>query len=69
MIYTYGIAIAGLVWIDPKDNPLEIATIIGVTSWSSSCGDDEYPPVFGKVTQVLDWIQDTTSKYIKRVLY
>ena len=38
------------------------ATVVGVVSTGSGCGDDKYPGIFGRVTSVLDWINDELSK-------
>jgi len=38
------------------------ATVVGVVSTGSGCGDDKYPGIFGRVTSVLDWINDELNK-------
>ena len=36
----------------------EPPTLIGVVSWSGSCGDYNFPEVYGRVSDVLDWIEE-----------
>ena len=50
-------------WTDPKNKDAGVPMLIGITSWSGACGMDEWPSVFGRVTQALDWIKLKTRKY------
>ena len=61
--------IAGIVWIDPKDNPRKIPTIIGLAQQTGACGYAEYPSVFARVSYVLGWIKDITCKCEMFALY
>ena len=38
------------------------ATVVGVVSTGVGCGEDKYPGIFGRVTSVLDWINDELNK-------
>jgi len=38
------------------------ATVVGVVSTGSGCGKDKLPGIFGRVTSVLDWINDELNK-------
>jgi len=38
------------------------ATVVGVVSTGSGCGKDKFPGIFGRVTSVLDWINDEMNK-------
>ena len=38
------------------------ATVVGVVSTGRGCGYDNYPGIFGRVTSVLDWINDELNK-------
>ena len=38
------------------------ATVVGVVSIGNGCGYDKFPGVFGRVTSVLDWINDEMNK-------
>ena len=38
------------------------ATVVGVVSTGIGCGYDDYPGIFGRVTSVLDWINDEMNK-------
>ena len=60
---------AGIVWIDPKDNPRKIPTIIGLAQQTGACGYAEYPSVFARVSYVLGWIKDITCKCDMFALY
>ena len=54
------IFIGPLVYIDTE----KIATVIGIASWSMGCGDTEYPDVYARVADVLDWITQETGLHI-----
>jgi len=38
------------------------ATVVGVVSTGHDCGKDKFPGIFGRVTSVLDWINDEMNK-------
>ena len=38
------------------------ATVVGVVSTGKGCGKDKFPGIFGRVTSVLDWINDEMNK-------
>ena len=38
------------------------ATVVGVVSTGDGCGKDKFPGIFGRVTSVLDWINDELNK-------
>lgn len=48
---------------DSKGKDVRIATVIGILSWGIGCGNAEYPDVNGRVTSVLEWIEDTTGNF------
>ena len=60
LFQSYVIEKAGIVWVDPTSH--NIPTLIGIQSFSGACGYAAYPDVFGRVTHVLDWITEKTSK-------
>ena len=59
------IFIGPLVYIDAYESTKteKIATVIGIASWSMGCGDTEYPDVYARVADVLDWITKETGLY------
>ena len=58
------IFIGPLVYIDTYESTEKIATVIGIASWSMGCGDTEYPDVYARVADVLDWITKETGLQI-----
>ena len=34
------------------------ATLVGVVSFGIGCGDENWPGIFGRVTHVMDWINE-----------
>ena len=38
------------------------ATVVGVVSTGEGCGEEKFPGIFGRVTSVLDWINDELNK-------
>ena len=52
-----------LVYIDPSESSenTKIATLIGIVAWNAGCGDVNYPDVYSKVSDVLDWITRETG--------
>ena len=48
---------------DSKGKDVRIATLIGIHSWGIGCGDAEYPGVNGRVSHVLEWIEDYTGNF------
>ena len=50
--------IAPLVYVTDE----KIATLVGISSWGAACGTPEWPDVYGRVADVLDWITDVTGK-------
>jgi len=38
------------------------ATVVGVVSTGIGCGEEKFPGIFGRVTSVLDWINDELNK-------
>ena len=71
---------AGLVHYDQDNNPhcyqdsegksrcYWVPTVVGITSWITSCGYVDYPEVYGRVSRVVNWIQSITGKYIEILL-
>ena len=45
------------------ENP-KIATLIGIVAWNAGCGDVNYPDVYSRVSDVLDWITRETGQHI-----
>ena len=60
------IFVGPLVYIDAYESTEteKTATVIGIASWSMGCGDTEYPDVYARVADVLDWITKETGLYI-----
>ena len=60
------IFIGPLVYLDTYESTEreKIATVIGIASWSMGCGDTEYPDVYARVADVLDWITKETGLHI-----
>ena len=68
---------AGLVHYDQDNNPhcyqdsdgqsrcYWVPTVIGITSWITSCGYVEYPEVYGRVSHVVNWIQSITGNILR----
>ena len=38
------------------------ATVVGVVSVGNGCGEEMFPGIFGRVTSVLDWINNEMNK-------
>ena len=64
------IAIGPVVYINPDliTNPTEVASLVGIISWTPACAYPEYPSVSVRVTEALQWIKDKTGNYMIPVI-
>ena len=62
-IFPIHIFLGPLVYIDPSESSenTKIATLIGIVAWNAGCGDVNYPDVYSRVSDVLDWITRETG--------
>lgn len=44
-----------------KGSCYKTQTLIGIASWAAAYGYSEYPEIYGRVSSVLNWIQEKTG--------